>query len=248
MFEKNYDSDVYNSPQSNYFDNYDENLMFNGFNSFGDTYCEFNDDYFPTDKYSATANINPIPTPIEEVKINKIIDNTPNSRQKTNFTNTINGAIFNITKKDKKNKEKNQEEEEEEIEILGKKRNLTNGGKHDKFSYDNMTRKFKNKFINSLISYTNSQIKPIEIENAKKKKKSVKMFLLKINQKIVKDINVITNQRLLNTKLIDLFSDDISTKMVNYGPDYNRKVIAQLKENEENQTKKARPSRKANKQ
>ena len=237
MFEKNYDSDVYNSPQSNYFDNYDENLMFNGFNSFGDTYCEFNDDYFPTDKYSATANINPIPTPIEEVKINKIIDNTPNSRQKTNFTNTINGAIFNITKKDKKNKEKNQEEEEEEIEILGKKRNLTNGGKHDKFSYDNMTRKFKNKFINSLISYTNSQIKPIEIENAKKKKKSVKMFLLKINQKIVKDINVITNQRLLNTKLIDLFSDDISTKMVNYGPDYNRKVIAQLKENEEIQTK-----------
>ena len=137
----------------------------------------------------------------------------------------------------KDNKKKNQEEEEEEIEILGKKRNLTNGGKHDKFSYDNMTRKFKNKFINSLISYTNSQINPIEIENAKKKIKKVKMFLLKINQKIVKDINVVTNQRLLNTKLIDLFSDDISTKMVNYGPDYNRKVIAQLKENEENQTK-----------
>ena len=236
MFEKNFDNDLYFSPQSNYFDNYDDpnNLMLNDLDSFRNYYGDFNDDFYFTDKNSATANINLIHSPIEEEK-KKIVDNTPNSRQKTNFTNTVkDGSIFSITKD---NKKKNQEEEEEEIEILGKKRNLNNGGKHDKFSYDNMTRKFKNKFINSLISYTNGQIEPIEIENAKKKIKKVKMFLLKINQKIVKDINVVTNQRLLNTKLIDLFSDDISTKMVNYGPDYNRKVIAQLKENEENQTK-----------
>lgn len=234
-FENNYDSDLYFFPEPNYFDNYDDpnNIMLNDINLFRDSFDDFNGDLFYTDKNNATANINPIPSPIEEEK-KKIVYNTPNSKQKTNFTTSANGPIFKIAKD---NKEKNQEAEEEEIEILGKKRNLTNGGKHDKFSYDNMTRKFKNKFINSLISYTNSQIKPIEIENAKKKKKSVKMFLLKINQKIVKDINVITNQRLLNTKLIDLFSDDISTKMVNYGPDYNRKVIAQLKENEEIQTK-----------
>lgn len=169
MFENNYDSDEFYSPQPNYYDNY-EDLMPNGFNLFGDSYDNFNDDYFQTDKNSATANINPFPS-IEEEKKKKIIDNTPNSRQKTNFTSTINGAIFTITKTNKENKEKNQEAEEEEIEILGKKRNLTNGGKHDKFSYDNMTRKFKNKFINSLISYTNGQIEPIEIENAKKKDK-----------------------------------------------------------------------------
>ena len=235
MFGNNYESDFFFSPQSNYYDNYEDqnNLMINNLNSFGDSYDNFNDDYFFTDKNIATANINPTPSPIEEEK-KKTVDNTPNSRQKTNFTTTINGPIFRVTKE---NKKKNQETEEEEIEILGKKRNLINGGKHDKFSYDNMTRKFKNKFINSLISYTNGQIEPIVIENEKKKKKSVKMFLLKINQKIVKDINVITNQKLLDKKLIDLFSDDISTKMVNYGPDYNRKVIAQLKENEESQTK-----------
>lgn len=238
MFENNFESDLSLSPQSNFFDNYDDltSLMLYDPNSLGGYFDDINDDYYFTDKNIVTANINPILSPIEEDK-KKIVDNTPNSRKKTNFTSKtspINGTIFTIIKDCKKN---NHEAEEEEIEILGKKRNLNNGGKHDKFSYDNMTRKFKNKFINSLISYTNGQIKPIEIENEKKKKKSVKMFLLKINQKIVKDINVITNQRLLNTKLIDLFSDDISTKMVNYGPDYNRKVIAQLKENEEKQTK-----------
>ena len=106
MFEKNFDDDLYFSPQSNYFDNYDDpnNLMLNDLDSFRNSYGDFNDDFYFTDKNSATANINLIHSPIEEEK-KKIVDNTPNSRQKTNFTNTVkDGSIFSITKDNKKKK------------------------------------------------------------------------------------------------------------------------------------------------
>ena len=182
----------------------------------------------------------------------KKVENKTNSKEKTNWTDQEKNSeknsekIFSITKEKKnleieKEKQKEEEKEEEEnqndFETLGKKRNLSNGRKHDKFCYDNMTRKLKTKLFETILYCTNSSIEPIPVENEKKKKKIKKLFFLKINQKIIKDINVISNQKLLNDKLKDIFSEDVSSKMVNYGPDYNRKVINQLIENQSNQAK-----------
>ena len=131
MFEKNFDNDLYFSPQSNYFDNYDDpnNLMLNDLDSFRNYYGDFNDDFYFTDKNSATANINLIHSPIEEEK-KKIVDNTPNSRQKTNFTNTVkDGSIFSITKDNKKKikkKKKKKQKSWEKKEILTTAENTTN--------------------------------------------------------------------------------------------------------------------------
>ena len=183
----------------------------------------------------------------------KKVEIKTNSKEKTCWTDQEKKSeknsekIFLITKEKKnveieeeKQKEEKEEKEEEiqnDFETLGKKRNLSNGGKHDKSCYDNMTRKLKVKFFDSVLSYTNSSIEPMEVENEKKKKKTKKLFFLKINQKIIKDINVISNQKLINEKLINIFSEDVSSKMVNYGLDYNRKVIDQLIENQTNQAK-----------
>ena len=66
---------------------------------------------------------------------------------------------------------------------MGRKRNLSNGGKHDKSCYDNMTRKLKVKFFDSVLSYTNSSIEPMEVENEKKKKENKKIIFLKNKSK-----------------------------------------------------------------
>lgn len=232
---------------------YEDSLLLNPFNATFhddvDTFNDMNGDYYGSKENDIDANqILPSGEKKAEIKTN--------SKEKTNWTDQEKNSeknsekssekIFSITKEKKnieieeakqKEEEKEEEENQNDFEILGKKRNLSNGGKHDKFCYDNMTRKLKTKFFETLLSYTNSSIEPIPVENEKKRNKTKKIFFLKINQKIIKDINVISNQKLLNDKLKDIFSEDVSSKMANYGPDYNRKVINQLIEDQSNQAK-----------
>jgi hypothetical protein len=106
----------------------------------------------------------------------KKAENKTNSKEKTNWTDQEKNSeknsekssekIFSITKEKKnieieeakqKEEEKEEEENQNDFEILGKKRNLSNGGKHNKFCYDNMTRKLK---TNSLKHYYLTLILP----------------------------------------------------------------------------------------
>ena len=178
----------------------------------------------------------------EQYKENKIYYNENKLDQVTKITeigtdaktgeNTINAKIkdnliFKITKEKKNN-------------FVGNKRKRTNGGKHNKFCYDNVTRKFKTKFFESLLSYLNSSTEKIEIENTKKfskKKVYSKPIFLKINQEIIKNINVDFNQKLLKSTIKEIFSNNISTKMQNYRPDHNEKEIKKIiKENFQKKT------------
>ena len=205
-----------------------------------------------------TININDNKQIIENQKLSEK-ETSSNSKINTNFTNNVRepstatgkkpclivGEIFTITKEGKvytenENETGNQKEEPEneinnDFQILGKKREFANGGKHNKFWEDNMTRKLKTKLFDSVLYFVNSSIKPVQIQNPNthsKKIKYSKLFFMKINQKTIKDTSVLKNRALLNKKLKDIFSEDISLKMESYGLGYNRDVLSKIESQE----------------
>ena len=131
---------------------------------------------------------------------------------------------FNITKKKK----------------LGRKRkNSYQKGKHNKYSYDNMTRKLKQILINLLLIFVNNSIiKEEEIDmSIQKRKKNNKWnvnsisILEKIDQNIIRDINREYNLNLLNLTLKEIFSEDISLKIKSLDIDNNKKIIDDIYQN-----------------
>ena len=161
---------------------------------------------------------------IKEIKELKELKEISKSDIKTKYTTKQKKVdlIFQITK------DKNENENKIKKNLGRKRKNDENNieSKHNKFSSDNIVRKIKAKLFDSILFLLNSSLK----QNSKK------MFL-KIEQKIIKDINVNNNKILLKTKLKDIFSKNISEKLINYGLDYNRKVIQQIyKENIEIKT------------
>ena len=139
------------------------------------------------------------------------------SNAKTNFiTNKTNKElIFNITKEKKKTQ-------------LGRKKKYNLGGKHNKFSLDNIARKIKSKLFEYILLLINSSIK-IEIKENEENELKCSKFLLKIDQEVIKDINTNNNKMLLKTKLKDIFYlNNVSKKYINYGLDYNKKIIENI--------------------
>ena len=215
-----------------------ENIFFNDENSFysnnlGNEYINFdfeiksikneeeeiNDERYIIPNYSIPISFNQNKSINQEnINLKNNLYKNIKSNDKTGDTTQID-LIFQITKKSK-------------IEIiLGRKRKNSNKGKHTKFSYDNLTRKLKSKLFESILLFLNSSFTKVQIENPRKYSKKIlysKPFFLKINQDIIKDINVDKNKELLNSKLKEIFSNDISKKMENFGADYNRKIIEKI--------------------
>ena len=95
--------------------------------------------------------------------------------------------IFNITKEKKKIK-------------FGRRRKHNMGGKHNKFSKDNIARKIKSKLFEYILLLLNDSIRKENKQN-----------------------------KLLKTKLKDIFYlNKVSSKYINYGLDYNKKIIQNI--------------------
>ena len=110
---------------------------------------------------------------------------------------------------------------------------LNNFKKKEKlFNYDNMTRKFKRVFFESILNFIKSSMKKVQT-SANKYEKPI---LLKIEQHFISDTNVNFNKDLIQKKLRQIFSNNVSSKYSNYGLDYNRKLIEKIY-NEKIQTK-----------
>ena len=116
---------------------------------------------------------------------------------------------------------------------LGRKRKNTTCGKHNKFSKDNLTRKLKVKLFDAILNYINQSFIPIKFitsNNFVKNRNNKKQFFVKINQEIIKNINVKENLNLLNTKLKDIFSNEVSIKNTSFGLNYNKYLINKIYE------------------
>lgn len=108
-------------------------------------------------------------------------------------------------------------------------------GAHNKFSDDNIRRKCKHLVLKHLLEFINKQLKIIyngKIGNGIFKKK-----LQIINQSQKFDATINFNKSFLDKKLYEIFSQDISRRLTNLPPTYNRILIEQLL-NEKDETKK----------
>ena len=112
------------------------------------------------------------------------------------------------------------------------KSNIEQNGRHDKFSKDNIIRKIKSYFFNSILRFVNSSTIKEEIENPKKyskKKLYYKPFFLKFEQEIIANIKIEFNLNLLSLKLKDIFSYNTSKKVEKkHGTDKNKKLVEKI--------------------
>ena len=100
------------------------------------------------------------------------------------------------------------------------KKNSSKIGKHDKYSQDNIIRRFKFQFTKNMLNYIN---KYININRPKKKRK-----IQKLSSLTIKLISKEDNLNWLNSKLRYIFSQKISTKLVGLNSDYNKKLIEKI--------------------
>ena len=148
--------------------------------------------------------------------------------EKTKSTKSIKGEIFEIVKEFEKKTSK------------GRNSKFKMGGKHNKFSSDNIIRKIKSNLFDVILRYINASMEEEKVEICEKNTKKIillKPFLLKISQEIIKNINVERNLTLLRSTLKEVFSSDVSKKVENHGLDKNKKLIEKIYE--ENKQKRA---------
>ena len=103
------------------------------------------------------------------------------------------------------------------ITKMGRKPKYSNQSRlHTKFSYDNILRKIKAKFMDKLIKFINSII----LRNNQIK------LLKPIIGKFSQDNNIVSNRKILNSKLKDIFSSyEVNRKCSSIDKYYNRDVI-----------------------
>ncbi len=132
-------------------------------------------------------------------------------------TNNKDNRIFQILK-DNKNKGR-----------IKKNSNLI--GKHNKFSEDNIIRKFKGRFLEKLRIYINNEYKKYLLDHNQEVKKT-KDLIQRITPKISRKIKKKDNLEWLKKKLYQVFSENVSDKCTLYNREYNKYEINKiLKEN-----------------
>ena len=104
-------------------------------------------------------------------------------------------------------------------------------GKHNKFSEDNIIRKFKGRFLEKLRIYINYEYKKYLL-NQNKKVKKMKVLIQRITPKISRKIKKKDNLEWINKKLYQVFSENVSVKCTLYNKEHNKHEIDKIfKEN-----------------
>ena len=121
--------------------------------------------------------------------------------------------IFNIVKINKK---------------IGRiKKNSIITGKHNRLSQDNIIRQIKVRFQEKLRLYINYEYKKYILQKYPKRKRSF-IWLKKINPKVARKIKKEDNLKWFQTKIKDIFSDNVSSRYTSYSPNSNKKKIDTL--------------------
>ena len=148
---------------------------------------------------------------IEDNILNKNKDNDIYKAKLKTTKSTKSSQIFEITNEPKTIKK-------------GPKPKGSIGGKHNKFSKDNLIRKIKSKLMDAIRSYINSLLETYYLQN---EIKSV-VLLQKVDQKYIRDTSINFNKKLINLKIKDIFSDVISLKYKALGKNFNKNLINKI--------------------
>ena len=136
-----------------------------------------------------------------------------NQKMNSNFDinldkNNTNSKIFKIYK----------------IKKLGRiKKSSNKKGKHNRFQRDNIIIKFKVLLMNNIYNYINNSF---NVNSYKYKKKLI--ILKRLSSANIKSISKKDNILWFNSKIKDIFSQKISTKIISCNLDYNEKLINKI--------------------
>ena len=107
------------------------------------------------------------------------------------------------------------------------KKNTIYVGKHNKFSEDNIIRKIKGKFLEKCRLYINDLYKKYLLKKNRDPKKE-RILLQRLNPKVSRKIKRNLNLEWLESKLYQVFSENVSEKCTLYDEDYNERQIKVL--------------------
>ena len=107
------------------------------------------------------------------------------------------------------------------------KKNTIYVGKHNKFSEDNIIRKIKGKFLEKCRLYINDLYKKHLLKKNQGLKKE-KVLLQRLNPKVSRKIKKNLNLEWLQSKLYQVFSENVSEKCSSYDKNYNKSQIKEL--------------------
>ena len=109
----------------------------------------------------------------------------------------------------------------------GRGRGESNGKVHNKYIFDNMLRKTKGMIIKVVFNFINKKIMAIYDDNIGQGNNIKKLFM--INQAQVSNANIDFNKAFLEKTLGEIFSADLTKRIVNYNRDHNKILIEKLK-------------------
>ena len=172
--------------------------------------------------------------------------NTLINTKELNFDKDINNEKEDNIILDKKFVENIQWKEREKIlskrpfkekKDLGRKKKEYEGlGLHNKFSDDNIIRKVKNAILQNTRIFINSKIKTIYEYKNNKFSKRKELLKMKKSQPISSRVDY--NKNFLEKNLGEIFSEDISSKYIQYPSAHNKKLIESLINDEDEQKRK----------
>ena len=137
-------------------------------------------------------------------------------------------SFFNVKKKNNSYKDKKIFKIVKINKKIGRiKKNSALKGIHDKFSQDNIIRKIKRRFHENIRLYINQEYKKY-IFNKTQRKKGIKNWLKKINPQISRKIRKEENLKWFESKIFEIFSENISKRYSAYNRDINKKKIERL--------------------
>ena len=107
------------------------------------------------------------------------------------------------------------------------KKNSVIIGKHNNFSQDNIIRKIKARFLEKLRKYLNNEYQSYLFKKNFKKHKN-NNWLKKINPKMSREIRKEDNLKWFDTKIWEIFSENISERYSNSSLDLNKRKIKRI--------------------
>ena len=107
------------------------------------------------------------------------------------------------------------------------KSNSTLKGVHNKLSQDNIIRKIKGRFLEKLRLYINTEYRKYFFKKNKNNAKIIN-WLKKINPKVSRKIKKEENLKWFQSKICEIFSENVSLRYSLYSPNSNKKKIERL--------------------
>ena len=203
-----------------------EPLLNNEKNDNSDKNIIINNDYKEKDFYlfNNTSNDNLIK--LDSLSEQNFNDSIESSNKNKSFYFIVCGLPLYLGEKDTYKKEKIFHITKKNKKIGRIKKNSLLTGKHNKLSQDNIIRKIKGRFHEKVRIYINNEYKNYLLNKNKKLSKII--FLKKINPKVSRKIRKEDNLKWFQSKISEIFSENVSLRYSSFSPDSNKKKIKRV--------------------